>query len=128
MQTGKCVETVGSAVFHPVFHFVSLKKKRHLCVHVHACRGVSVEVKGQFGGCLLYDMSPRYQTQVGKTVSKCPYPLSSPQAPLPTLEHPELICHFAAQVGLIHNAPASVSLVAGITGLHLTISDCAVAP
>lgn len=117
MQNGKCVETVGSAVFHPVFHFVNLKKQRHSCVRVHACLGVPVEVKGQIGGCLLYDMSPRYQTQVGKTVSKCPYPLSYPQTPLPTLEHSESICYFAAQADLIHNAPASVSLVAGITGL-----------
>jgi hypothetical protein len=67
MKNRRCAETVCSAAFHPVIHFVYLKKKRKekkrkekkrkekkrkekkaICVYVQACHDVPVEVKGQF--------------------------------------------------------------------------------
>lgn len=82
-----------------------------LCVHVYAHPGGTTR-----GSWVLLSHGSRYQTQVDRTVSKCPYLLNCPFAYFGALR--TYLLHCCPGSSPIHSAPVSVSVVAGITGLH----------
>lgn len=65
---------------------------------------------------LLLSHGSGHQTQVDRTISKCPYLLNYPFAYFGALRTSLLLCCPGSSP--MHNAPVSVSVVAGITGLH----------